>query len=154
MKTLRILFKPNSPKFKLTPLIPVVNKYSFVSTHRMSSSSSSYSGKTNCCSIFNFTKSDFKISGFHRRKCFKEVICCRYEWQLPKEMEDMMKETFLTWPKAYPNIKDMVSAGFYYTESVDETTSISCGVVLEDCNSTRKKNTKYHHPNVNYFMCN
>jgi len=51
-----------------------------------------------------------------------------------KDLEDMMKETFLAWPKPYPNIEKMVQAGFYYTGSDDSAACVSCGVVLDQWN--------------------
>lgn len=45
--------------------------------------------------------------------------------------EKMMEETFLMWPKAYPNIAEMVRTGFYYTGTADSTACICCGVVLD-----------------------
>ena len=51
-----------------------------------------------------------------------------------REMEDVMRETFLAYPKAYPNIEKMVQAGFYYTGIDDATTCVSCGVMLDQWN--------------------
>jgi hypothetical protein len=51
-----------------------------------------------------------------------------------KKTEDMLEDTFLMWPKSYPNIKNMIQAGFYYTGVGDATACISCGVVLEHWN--------------------
>lgn len=50
------------------------------------------------------------------------------------EMEDVMRETFLAYPKAYPNIEKMVQAGFYYTGIDDATTCVSCGLMLDQWN--------------------
>lgn len=51
-----------------------------------------------------------------------------------KEIEDMMRETFLAYPKDYPNIEKMVQAGFYYTGIDDATMCVSCGLMLDQWN--------------------
>lgn len=48
--------------------------------------------------------------------------------------ESMMRETFIIWPKLYPNIEDMVKTGFYYTGVEDSVSCINCGVVLDHWN--------------------
>jgi hypothetical protein len=45
--------------------------------------------------------------------------------------EEIMKETYLIWPKSYPKVEDMIKTGFYYIGVDDATACISCGVVLE-----------------------
>lgn len=50
-------------------------------------------------------------------------------------IEDAMLDTFKGWPKLYPNVQELVKAGFYYTGSGDSVACISCGIVLEDWNS-------------------
>lgn len=47
------------------------------------------------------------------------------------ETEDMMRETFISWPKLHPLIDDLVEAGFYYTGSGDAVCCIECNVMLE-----------------------
>jgi len=42
------------------------------------------------------------------------------------EIEYVMKETFLAYPKAYPDIDKMVQAGFYYTGVDDAISCVSC----------------------------
>lgn len=48
------------------------------------------------------------------------------------EIEDMMKETFLFWPKMYPRIEDMVKCGLFYTGFEDEAACVDCKVVLRN----------------------
>lgn len=48
------------------------------------------------------------------------------------EMENMIKDTFLFWPKMYPSIEDMVKCGLYYTGFEDEVSCIDCKVVLKN----------------------
>lgn len=55
---------------------------------------------------------------------------CKYKKSV-NDTEDLMLETFSRWPKMYPNILELVKAGFYYTGSGDSVACISCGVVLE-----------------------
>lgn len=50
------------------------------------------------------------------------------------ELESFMRETFLLYPKTYPNIEKMIQAGFYYTGSDDATSCVSCGVTMDEWN--------------------
>lgn len=47
------------------------------------------------------------------------------------ETEEIMRETFTSWPKPFPVIEDMVGTGFYYTGSGDAVCCIECNVMLE-----------------------
>lgn len=51
-----------------------------------------------------------------------------------KKMEDLMRETFLSYPKTYPDAEKMVQAGFCYTGVEDVVMCISCGVMLDQWN--------------------
>lgn len=51
-----------------------------------------------------------------------------------REMENMMRETFLAYPKTYPDTEKMVRAGFYYTGIDDATMCVSCGLMLDQWN--------------------
>lgn len=46
-------------------------------------------------------------------------------------VEIIMGETFLTWPKCYPDVRKMVEAGFYFVGTGDATACVTCGVMLE-----------------------
>lgn len=48
------------------------------------------------------------------------------------EIENMMRETFLFWPKMYPCIDDMVKCGLYYIGFEDEVSCIDCKIVLKN----------------------
>lgn len=48
------------------------------------------------------------------------------------DTEDMMKETFLFWPKTYPVIEDMAKQGLYYTGRNDDVACIECNVILNN----------------------
>lgn len=50
------------------------------------------------------------------------------------EIENIMRETFISYPKAYPDIEKMVQAGFYYTGIDDATSCVSCGVMMDEWN--------------------
>lgn len=50
------------------------------------------------------------------------------------KIETVMRETFLAYPKDYPDIEKMVKAGFYYTGIDDATTCVSCGLTLDQWN--------------------
>lgn len=50
------------------------------------------------------------------------------------KIENVMRETFLAYPKAYPETEKMVQAGFYYTGIDDATTCVSCGLMLDQWN--------------------
>lgn len=50
------------------------------------------------------------------------------------EIENVMRETFTSYPKTYPNIEKMVQAGFYYTGIDDATCCVSCGVMMDEWN--------------------
>lgn len=47
------------------------------------------------------------------------------------KIEEIMKETFLFWPKSYPGIDVMIEAGLYYVGIDDVTSCVSCGVTLQ-----------------------
>lgn len=47
------------------------------------------------------------------------------------ETDEMMKETFTSWPKSFPPIDAMVKTGFYYIGSGDAVSCIECGVMLD-----------------------
>lgn len=49
-----------------------------------------------------------------------------------KNTEDMMKETFLFWPKSFPSIEDLVKSGFYYTGCDDRVECLVCSVIISD----------------------
>lgn len=51
-----------------------------------------------------------------------------------REMENCMRDTFLAYPKTYPDVERMVQAGFYYTGMEDAVTCVSCGVMLDEWN--------------------
>lgn len=55
---------------------------------------------------------------------------CKHKRSVNKT-EKMMEETFLMWPKAFPDIKEMVRTGFYYTGTGDSTACVCCGVILD-----------------------
>lgn len=48
------------------------------------------------------------------------------------EMENVMRESFLAYPKTYPDIEKMVQAGFYYTGVDDAIMCVSCGLMLDE----------------------
>ena len=52
------------------------------------------------------------------------------------EMENLLKETFLAYPKDYPDVEKMVKAGFYYTGMDDAVACVSCGLMLDQWNPT------------------
>ena len=62
---------------------------------------------------------------------FKNYSECKI---IVNEIENVMRETFLAYPKAYPDIEKMVQAGFYYTGIDDATTCVSCGLMLDQWN--------------------
>lgn len=57
--------------------------------------------------------------------------------------ENMMRETYLFWPKAYPAIDDMVKSGLYYTGSGDSVCCINCGIVLHDWQPKDQPNVEH-----------
>lgn len=64
------------------------------------------------------------ISGnFHKYYIHKESVM---------NTENMMKETFLFWPKMYPSIEAMIKCGLYHTGFEDEVSCIECKVVLKN----------------------
>lgn len=71
------------------------------------------------------------------------------------ETEEMMRETFLMWPKTFPDIRDMVRTGFYYTGSGDAVSCIDCGVMLEHWKPTDvpKEEHKKASPTCNLLKC-
>lgn len=48
-----------------------------------------------------------------------------------KNIEEQMRNTIEIWPKTYPNIHDMIEAGFYYIGESDTVSCIFCGVTLD-----------------------
>lgn len=49
------------------------------------------------------------------------------------EIEDVLRETFLLWPKAADiTVEELVKTGFFYTGIGDAVTCFSCQVTLED----------------------
>lgn len=49
-----------------------------------------------------------------------------------EELKDILRESYLLWPKPYPNIEDLINSGFFYTGSEDAVTCVSCEVTLDD----------------------
>lgn len=49
-----------------------------------------------------------------------------------KDIEHLLVQTFLSWPKPYPKITDLVMSGFFYTGIEDAVTCVCCNLTLED----------------------
>lgn len=64
------------------------------------------------CEMSRYVCGDF--SGYHNHK--ESVV----------ETENMMRETFLFWPKMYPSIEEMIRCGLYHTGNEDEVSCIDC----------------------------
>lgn len=65
----------------------------------------------------------------HIPKLFNGFIENYTSWA---EIEDVLRESFLLWPKAYIDVEDLVKSGFFYTGDEDAVTCFSCKVTLED----------------------
>jgi len=69
------------------------------------------------------------------------------------EIEEMMRETFNTWPKTQPAPNTLVEAGFYYIGAADATACISCGVVLENWSETDDPKIEHKKANPSCELC-
>lgn len=62
-------------------------------------------------------------------KCCKSL---RVNTTSVEVMEDLLRKSFLKWPKSYPDVEDFVKTGFYYTGIDDAVTCVHCDLTLED----------------------
>lgn len=70
------------------------------------------------CEMSKYTKGNFKDYYFQKKST--------------NYTEELMRQSFLSWPHAYPTINEMVNVGFYYTGIEDDVCCIECAIILND----------------------
>lgn len=66
-----------------------------------------------------------------------------------KEIRQMMRDTFVNWPRVKPSVDELVKSGFYYTGESDATTCMSCGLTLDDWKESDVPNVEHQKANPN-----
>jgi hypothetical protein len=84
----------------------------------------------------NFMHKIIKPDCLQAKKIQGDYDCYAVAKNCALQTEKAMTDSFDSWPKLLPNIKKLVSAGFYYTGYKDDVACVSCGVTLCDWDDT------------------
>lgn len=71
-----------------------------------------------------------------------------------KEIKQMLRDTFVNWPKVKPSVDELIESGFYYVGEHDATTCMSCGLTLDDWNDSDVPNVEHEKGNPNCELLN